>query len=546
MPAYRKPAPYRKPQTYRGSEVVNPVGAPTLFGATATPWRDAEDHAAQITTPWLQAPLQSSPVSTPWQRADSLSRALAHAWRQAAANNADVSLPWSKLAPFSRDIRQPWIQPTPHATQAALPWEQFAQQLAKAIGAPWRTPEVHSFETTLRWGKLLAQSAATSLLWQRLAALGAHVALPWGTGSNYQTGYRNPYVNPPDDGSALVFPDLPVYIMIPTISAVVIPGGADLAPLAVTINGDVDSWCWSFEMQIPPETFPLVNPAANPDPVPIRVTVNGFAWSFIVESYSDNRKFGARGYTIRGRSQSAMLAEDYAPTRTLLETGDYNAAQLADHEVASTGWTMIWDALDWLVPGGTFTYADLAPIAAIQAIAASIGATLETEPDALNIHAKPRYPIPPWQWDTATPYAIVPAAIPTSASGDWQGGNNANGIYVYPQNSTSGAFVRITGTGGVNPMKMVVDPLVVTNPAQAARGIQELAKAGRSKHEVRIFPLFPAPASPSLMPLRKLLELTDEDGTVWRGQVMANSITATRGGGAASVRQALTIERQFR
>jgi len=297
-------------------------------------------------------------------------------------------------------------------------------------------------------------------------------------------------------------------------------------------------------MQIPPHTFPLVNPGANSTPVPIRITVNGYAWSFLVESYTDNRKWGARGYTIRGRSQSAML-DDWAPTRTLLEAGDYNAAQLADHEVASTGWTMIWDALDWLVPGGTFTYADLTPIAAIQQIAASIGATLETEPDALNIHAKARYPIPPWQWDTATPYAIVPAVIPTGASGDWRGGNNPDGIYVYPQNSTSGAFVRITGSGGTNQMKMVVDPLIVTNPAQGARGTQELAKAGRSKQEVRILPLFPAPASPGLIPLRELLEVTDEDGTTWRGQVMANSITSTRNGGV-SVRQTLTIERQFR
>jgi len=95
-------------------------------------------------------------------------------------------------------------------------------------------------------------------------------------------------------------------------------------------------------------------------------------------------------------------------------------------------------------------------------------------------------------------------------------------------------------------LRMIVDPLTVTNPAQAARGTQELAAVGRAKQEVRILPLFPAPALPGLIPLRELLELTDEDGTTWRGQNMATSITATRSGGANSVRQTLTIERQFR
>jgi hypothetical protein len=30
---------------------------------------------------------------------------------------------------------------------------------------------------------------------------------------------------------------------------------------------------------------------------------------------------------------------------------------------------VLWDAVDWLVPGGTFSYNDLTPIAAIQELA---------------------------------------------------------------------------------------------------------------------------------------------------------------------------------
>jgi hypothetical protein len=230
----------------------------------------------------------------------------------------------------------------------------------------------------------------------------------------------------------------------------------------------------------------------------------------------------------------------------LLQADDYNAAQLADHEVDGTGWTVIWEAADWLVPGGTWTYQDLTPIAAMQQLAESVGATLETDMDALNIHVRSRYPVKPWEWEGATPYAIVPAAIMDSDSSEWQDGNNANGVYIYPQNATSGAFIRISGTAGDALAPMVVDPLLTDSGAQTDRGIQELAKAGIKQHEVVTIPLFPAPALPSLIPLRSMLQATDEAGDTWMCQVMAVTITATRGQAATSVRQTLTLERQFR
>jgi hypothetical protein len=335
--------------------------------------------------------------------------------------------------------------------------------------------------------------------------------------------------------------------MIPTITAIVIDSGADLQPLSVTISGDVQSYDWSFEMQIPAAAVSLVDPRTNAEPVAIRITVNGYAWSFIVDGLSDNRKFNARTFTVRGGSRSRLLSGDWAPISTLIEDDDYNASQLADHVVASTGWTSIWDAgADWTVPGGTWTYQDLAPIAALQALAASVGATLETDPDALTIRTRPQYPVKPWAWDAATPYATIPVAALDAASGDWQGGSNADGVYVYPTNATSGAFVRITGSGGENLLRQVVDDLLTDPDAQAQRGVQELAGAGRKHRGTITIPLLPAPALPGLIPLRELIEATDESGATWRGQVMGVQITANRGSDAVNVRQTLTIERQFR
>lgn len=546
MTLYRKPQPYRKPRTYRGDEIVVPVVSPNTLGGTALPWIDADDHSALTEFDWAQAQAANGPTANPWHTAHATAQRIVAAWQQADQHGFDAGLPWGSTNAFANDATFRWLQASPNATQVRLPWSQFRQRLAQSIGAPWITPDTHSIDAAMRWGTLARHSASTSLLWRHLAQLGAYVALPWGTGSNYQTGYITPYVNPPDAGSSLHFPNLPVYIMIPTITALVIAGGADLKPLAVTITGDVDSWCWALDMQIPAETFALVNPGTATSPVAIRVTVNGYAWSFIVESYTDNRKWGAKGYTVRGRSQSAALADPYFSTRTLLQASDFNAAQLAGNELASTGWTMIWDAVDWLVPGGTWSYNDLTPIVAIQQLAEAVGGVLQTDPDALNLRVEPRYPEKPWQWPSATPYAIVPAAMLDAASGDWRGGNNPNGIYVYPQNATNGAFVRLTGSAGDVQIPMVVHAILTDSGAQAQRGTQELAKAGRIKHEQILIPLLPAPASPGLVPMQKLLQWTDENGASQRGQVMGIQITGTHGGGAVSVRQVLTIERQFR
>src|SRR6185369_13842166 len=456
MSAYTKPAPYTKPQTYDGGETALPIVAPNNLGSTGLRWLDADDHFARTEFDWQQAQASNVPIAAPWERLDAFSRSLSQAWQQANQFGFDAGLPWSKPGAFAAALSAPWLQANPFDRAAAMPWAQFRQRLATQTGLPWITPDAHGFAAALPWATLAAYSASKSLLWKRLGELGAHIALPWGTGSNYQTGYRNPFVNPPDDGSSLVFPDLPVYIMIPTITAVVTAGGADLDPLALTVDEDVDSFCASFEMQIPGVALPLIDPGAS-GPTPISVTMNGYPWSLQVESYTDNRKFGARGFTVRGRGLSAAFAD--APARTLLQADDYNAAQLAQHEVDPTGWTVIWDAVDWLVPGGTFSYNDLAPIAAIQQLASAVGAVVLTDPDALTIRVEPRYPNKPWEWGGATPYAIVPAALLDAVSGDWRGGANPNGIYVYPKNATSGAFVRITGSAGDVQLPMVVETI---------------------------------------------------------------------------------------
>jgi hypothetical protein len=111
-----------------------------------------------------------------------------------------------------------------------------------------------------------------------------------------------------------------------------------------------------------------------------------------------------------------------------------------------------------------------------------------TDPDALNIRVEPRYPEKPWAWDSATPYAIVPAAMLEAISGDWRGGNNPNGIYVYrkmPRAARSCASPASAGDVQLPGHGVITKMLLVDSGAQAQRGTQELAKAGKSSSASR-------------------------------------------------------------
>jgi hypothetical protein len=339
--------------------------------------------------------------------------------------------------------------------------------------------------------------------------------------------------------------------MLPTLTCVRLPDRTPIRMLSISLESALGSWAWSFSAPIAHKDVALLN-APGGEPTQIEVSINGYVWTLLVDGYDDNRRFGSQSVTLRGRSRSALLAEPYAPVRTYTEAADRNASQLASAELTGSGWTLLWEAPDWLVPGGNFSYADLAPIDAIAQVANAVGASIQSDREALQLTVAPTYPASPWAWDAATPWAILPAGILAAGDSSEGGGNNANGVYVYAQDSASAALVKLAGSDGALQLPMIVDKLTVHADAQRERGRNALAGAGRKRSFTRTVPLFPTPppaGQPDLGPVLpgELVELEDGFlGETWRGQVMAVRIDAQRAGSALSVRQHLTIERQYR
>lgn len=550
MSAYSKPLPYRKSQPYRGVPAIPPV--PINAATYGDRWQGAEATNRQHAVTLPAATHRDETVRALFGTGQAYARELATPLHQLGPHAIAERIPWETLEARSRDEAAPFNDAAPHQRESSVVWADFTGKHASTSTEPWVQPDTGEISLAAAWGALQPHQRTLSAMWHKLVAHGAMVALPWspiGSRSAY-IGIGYP-VEPPGptggpDGDAITVPIQAVYIMIPTLEAVLLPDNVPIPLLSATITGDVNSWAWTFSAAMAASGLSLVNPADSDVPAEIAITINGYTWIFRVEGVDDNRRFGSKTMNIRGRSRSADLAFPYAQVRTYTETSDLNASQLATNEITPHGWTLVWNTVDWLVPGGTFSYQDLAPIDALSRVAASVGASVLSDPSALNLTIQPQYPISPWAWGATTPYAILPSSIITQGDGSWQGGTNATGVYVYAENAGYGALVKLTGSDGAHQIPMVVERLTVSADPVRELGRVALSRAGRIKTESRVIPLFPAPAAPGLIPLGSVLEITDSETETWRGQVMSVQISAQRAGSATSVRQTLGLQRQFR
>lgn len=551
---YRAGTPYRKPDLYSGGSSTLPVDASPTGAGGMLAWTRPIGWAAQHGACWSPAESRHAQHALSWEDfAGWLAASLRLPYRQQAASGYAGAMPYGDFdGRHALATRLPWVAYEAHNRFSGLPFGDLVTRHADVRSVPWRRAESHDASAAVPWGRYAAHALSLSALWQSVAARGGFVAMPWSPiAARTARTVIDWVVDPDPDDESITVPIFPVYVMLPTLQVVRLPDRTPLPVLSVSLQGELGSWAWTFTAPMARAGLALVDDGTG-TPTEIEVTVNGHVWTFIVDGYDDNRRFNSNTCTLRGRSRSALLAEPHAARRTYTEGDARDASQLADQELAGSGWTLLWDAPDWLVPGGTFSYQDLAPLDAIAAVANSIGAAVMSDPAGKALRVAPAYPESPWAWGEATPYAVIPAAILTEGSSSWVGGVNANGVYVYAQNSASGALVKIAGTDGAAQLPMVVDPLAVHADAQRERGRAELAANGIKRRMQRTVPLFPPPPEGDdeaialgVLPLGALVEFEEADET-WRGQVMGVRIDAQRSGRAMSVRQHLTIERQYR
>lgn len=329
--------------------------------------------------------------------------------------------------------------------------------------------------------------------------------------------------------AAIVIPTRRVYLVSNTAKIVRVRDGLDIPATAVSIELDTDSWAWQFSAQIP-----RIAAAVLTDEEEVSIHINGQQWDCVCDGWQSSQSFGRESATLTGRSRTAYLSPTHVLAQAVSERAAATMAQLAA-AVLPAGWTLDWQAADWLVAAGFFSLDNQTPIEVVRYLAEAAGGFVLPHQRNRHLVIKPRYPTVPWQLDTAQADVAIPRAIITTLGSDFQPGHAANGIWVSGGHQGISARVVRQGTAGEQQAPTITHPLVCDVTAARAQGVVGLAKTMPKRTQTIELPLS---ADTGLILPGALLAV---DG--WKGYNRGVRVSAALQNRAMTVRQQLSVER---
>ncbi|WP_429102028.1 hypothetical protein [Aeromonas rivipollensis] len=327
----------------------------------------------------------------------------------------------------------------------------------------------------------------------------------------------------------ILIPTRRVYLVSNAASIVRVRDGIDIPATSLSIELDTDSWAWQFTAQIP-----RIAAAEMTDEEEVSIHVNGQQWDCVCDGWQSSQSFARESATLTGRSRTAYLSPTHVLAQSVSESAAATMAQLAE-ALLPYGWTLDWQAPDWLVPGGFFSLDSQTPIEAIKYLAEAAGGFVLPHQRDRHLVIKPRYPTVPWQLDGALADVAIPRAIITTLGSDFQPGQAANGIYVSGGHQGISARVLRQGTAGERQAPAITHPLVCDVVAARAQGVVGLAKTMPRRTQTIQLPLS---ADTGLILPGALLAV---DG--WKGFNRGVRVAVELQGRAMTVRQQLSVER---
>lgn len=589
---------------FAGSYVPPPGDAIVLGQPAGEP--DPQTFTPDFAVPWRQLPVRDPATRGGWNQYRPLSRSLRGQWSRCTPLAADTRSGWHRPAPADQQRTAAWVQLPQHYNQdVASPWNRlwskdgckrlswdrlviqsdrgltlayaypprqhlrqtFAYEAGEKIDPspidiPWGNPPARDRLHHTLWGRKYYQEicwrayeppaggAVNFNLDKPLSQVGDedHITFyfdqytydrrcRWQEPSGWRDAY---FYNEPD-----AIPSGPVrrfYFVLNSALLTRLPERTAIDVAAITVATDVDSFCWSLSATLnSTAALDLLRPGA---PVDVEVNINGHLWVLQVERWNEGRQFVGGNRSVTGRSRSAALAAPAGPIITRAESGASTAVQLAEAALNDiTGWTINWDLVDWLVPGGLWSCNEQTPIQILQDIADAGHGFIQTDLATKTILVKPRYAVMPWLWGTATPDLIIPEAMILSMDGSWEPKAQYNAAFV-SGSGTGGIAAKVVraGTAGDIAAPMFTHALMTDTDVALAKGRGLLAASGDWELQRLTLPLFAAPAVPGLVRPGTLLQVTRPGGS-WTGQVIGVSVTASRSRGGIVVRQTLDVER---
>lgn len=558
---------------------------PSTDRSVAAQWGRALTHGYASCSKWSASVPVESLRTARWEHAGPLSQVAASGWGDVRTCDSALEMAWDRSI-TSHDVRLVVIyNPKPAAkdpavgvrarrvneygrrhdaatAQQATLYVPGTSALAFVFGGrayfPSVAPEVF-FDFRYEAATPAIQPTDTrpaAVRWSSARRLGQPLRLPWGR-ARVLDGTLTGIVYPDYPGPVKPLPEPPrepdildTYMIANTVSLIALPSGTPVEAKNLRIALDADSFSWTFSADIFTQAaMDLVRPSAT-GPGEVELTINGWTWVLLVERYNRNRKFPAEAYSISGSTRSQFLAAPYAPPRTQLNAAPITARQAAEAELLATGFALEWDTLnagppDWTFPAGTFSYQGQTAMEVIARIAETVGAVVRPARDADELEVCPRYPVPPWEWESveAPISCIIPPAMMTDLGGEWTPQPAWNACYVSGTTHGVSMLVRRAGTAGDSPAPDVYDDWLTGQEANRQRGIHELSRAGNIEIVGITIPLFHKDQDHGVgLVLPAQLCRVPEEGGAWVGLCLSVEITAI-GTGASRVAQQLKLER---
>lgn len=393
----------------------------------------------------------------------------------------------------------------------------------------------------------------SSKLWDRTKNVDVEKSLKYGYSiNNFLVGgdTRNGYLI---DEDATEPPEPPVdptvtgevINIVNIINVVTLPERTPIEFTNFTLARDLDSVAWVVNFDIATAaSLALVKPVGL-NTKELEIDINGQKFNVFIGRTSTSASVDDKGKVTRrikctGWSNSKLLSFPYHPKRSYTETSSSTPSGILSTELASAGFTGTWSSVSWTIPANLYSYFDKAPLAAIADLASAVGAVIVPDNDGKGITVKPRYPISPWGWDTATvDYTLAESQFFTMDT-DWVPQESPDSIYVYGEEN-SGVAVKCvkSGTAGLVTLPTVVNKYITDTVAGTERGRIEVCKAGFKE----IIPVSTYVDGNGIIEPQSLIEVIDLVGGTWRGMVISTSLNIKRNGNA--IVQSLQIERYY-
>ena len=289
------------------------------------------------------------------------------------------------------------------------------------------------------------------------------------------------------DTAPAFVPNIRSYLVHHIVTATL--GGLNIDPIKFDIKTDMDSYCWSGNIEISHVDYQRIKAKLDVDrgnePL-ILVTVNGKAFGFIAENVSRKRQFGASVYQLSGRSSTARLGQDYAHSQGVNGMGgtieqDLYASQIMRMQLNDLPFSIDeFDVDDWLIPAGTLNVSNQTPISIISQLATACGGKVISHVSEPKLSIIKRWRVPAWEMATAKPSLVVPMDVVHSISDEKRTSPRYNTVTLIGRQQAFEIYRQGQGRDLIAP---VANWYLYTDQASAiARGVQLLSDSGNHVH----------------------------------------------------------------